>query len=220
MGVLLFNYLIWSKCLGPGARRCAILSWSRLTDLTQPFLRFSSLVVSVSDRIKTIVYLKFRFDQSCALYYILIPIATPVSWDGPSILCAEILTRIYSDIQAFLFAVDIVLAYRSLCLYRLNRRLVTINVTFFCVAVASTAAIVGYSFSKFGVVATPRFITGCWATMPSTIYMTTVPRAYYELFRYLQTSKLTRSLGWSIDFRALALLFGRLQAHNLHERSG
>lgn len=98
----------------------------------------------------------------CALYYILIPIATP----------------------AFLFAVDIVLAYRSLCLYRLNRRLVTINVTFFCVAVANTAAIVGYSFSNFGVVATPRFITGCWATMPSTIYMTTVPPLIFELWLF------------------------------------
>ncbi|KIO24477.1 hypothetical protein M407DRAFT_26091 [Tulasnella calospora MUT 4182] len=100
--------------------------------------------------------------DSCALYYVLLPIGTP----------------------AFLFVVDVVLAYRSLCLYRLNRRLVTINVAFFCIAVASTAAIAGYSFSKFGVVATPRFITGCWATMPSTIYMTTVPPLIFELWLF------------------------------------
>ncbi|KAG9045248.1 hypothetical protein FS837_006756 [Tulasnella sp. UAMH 9824] len=98
----------------------------------------------------------------CAVYYVLLPIGTP----------------------AFLFVVDVVLAYRTLCLYRLNRRLVMINISFFCLAVASTAAIVGYSFSKFGVVATPRFITGCWATMPPTVYMTTVPLLVFELWLF------------------------------------
>ncbi|KAG8987219.1 hypothetical protein FRB90_003530, partial [Tulasnella sp. 427] len=81
-------------------------------------------------------------------------------------------------------AVDVILAYRTLCLYRLNRRLVMVNVTFFGLAVASTAAIVGYSFTQFSVVATPRFITGCWATMPPTIYMTTVPPLIFELWLF------------------------------------
>ncbi|KAG8952046.1 hypothetical protein FRC04_005379 [Tulasnella sp. 424] len=84
-----------------------------------------------------------------------------------------------------LLIVDTVLAYRMLCLYEMDYRLLVANIVLFSFGAASTAVIIGFCLSGFRVVATPRYLTGCWVTAGSSIFMALIPALAFELWLFV-----------------------------------
>ncbi|KAG8889408.1 hypothetical protein FRB98_004501 [Tulasnella sp. 332] len=84
---------------------------------------------------------------------------------------------------SLLYAVDLLLAYRALCLYRMNRKLVIFTITFFLSCVMSTIVIVAVAFfQSFRVVATPPYLTGCFSLLDSLLSAMAVPSLVFELW--------------------------------------
>lgn len=77
--------------------------------------------------------------------------------------------------KALLYAVDLLLAYRALCLYRMNRRLVIFNVILFCLCAATSAVLLGLAYSNFKAVDTPKYLYGCWSLVGSFVALSHFP---------------------------------------------
>ncbi|KAG8897321.1 hypothetical protein FRC00_004477 [Tulasnella sp. 408] len=87
--------------------------------------------------------------------------------------------------HAFLYAADVLLAYRALCLWRMNRVLVIFNVVIFLLSVIASAAFAGISISQFNVVATPKYLTGCWTSIPDYNFVAPVPGLLFEFWIFV-----------------------------------
>lgn len=133
--------------------------------------------------------------------------------------------------QALLYAVDVLLAYRALCLYRMSRKMVIFNLVFFILCILSTAVIIAIAF-KTGLKAipTPEYLTGCWSLLGGLISLMAVPGLIFELwlfgmvvFKVVQFSHelgrgsrynlvrilLMDSMSWFVMCVAICLIFGR-----------
>ncbi|KIO21284.1 hypothetical protein M407DRAFT_29110, partial [Tulasnella calospora MUT 4182] len=107
----------------------------------------------------------------CKAYYALLPIGTLV----------------------FLYAADVLLAYRALCLWRMNRVLVIFNVVVFLLSVIASAVFAGLSISQFNVVPTPRFLTGCWTSIPDYNFVAPVPGSFVPTHEQYSDQKTSRA---------------------------
>ncbi|KAG9018969.1 hypothetical protein FRB90_007733 [Tulasnella sp. 427] len=67
----------------------------------------------------------------------------------------------------------------------MDHRLLIINVTVFLTGIAATLAIVGYSFPRFDVVPTPKYVSGCWFTSGSFVFMAFIPPLVFELWLFV-----------------------------------
>ncbi|KAG8903109.1 hypothetical protein FRB99_003743 [Tulasnella sp. 403] len=155
----------------------AVLAWDWATHITEEieyiwqkdwrmagkplylFLRYGGIAFQIYDFVQMVGIWDKQF---CAIYFIVNPIITPI----------------------FLFVVDIVLAYRTMCLFRMNRTLLIANIILYSICIIATITIAGYSFSQFSVIATPPYLNGCWTMMPDTISMTGFPLLSFELWLF------------------------------------
>lgn len=62
----------------------------------------------------------------------------------------------------------------------MNRVLVISNVVIFLLSVIASAVFAGMSISQFNVVATPKYLTGCWTSIPDYNFVAPVPGACSE----------------------------------------
>lgn len=53
--------------------------------------------------------------------------------------------------------------------------LVIANVVIFLLSVVASAVFAGLSISQFNVVATPKYLTGCWTSIPDYNFVAPVP---------------------------------------------
>ncbi|KAG8957760.1 hypothetical protein FRC03_009832 [Tulasnella sp. 419] len=79
---------------------------------------------------------------------------------------------------------DLLLAYRALCLFRMNRKLLWINVVAFVLCATSTVALFSISVPKYQNIPTPEFLTGCWSILPSYDFAALIPGLLYELWLF------------------------------------
>ncbi|KAG8882645.1 hypothetical protein FRB97_007991 [Tulasnella sp. 331] len=86
--------------------------------------------------------------------------------------------------QTLLYAMDLLLAYRVLCLYRMNRRLVFVNVIFFVMCALSTAALLVLAYINFKAVDTPKYMKGCWSLLSSFVSLSQFPGLIFELWLF------------------------------------
>lgn len=101
------------------------------------------------------------------------------------LLIASFLTRRITALQSLLYAVDILLAYRALCLYRMNRTLVILNIVFFLMCSATTATLLSMAYKEqFGVIPTPAYLTGCWSELGNLISASAIPGLIFELWLF------------------------------------
>ncbi|KAG8947636.1 hypothetical protein FRC04_010570 [Tulasnella sp. 424] len=136
------------------------------------FIRYAGFAYQVYDLIS-----QFGVWESvayCKVYYAFLPIGT----------------------LAFLYAADVLLAYRALCLWRMNRTLVIFNVVVFLISVIASTVFAAFSISQYNIVPTPRFLTGCWVSIPDYNFVAPVPGLLFEfwvfalvLFRAISFSK-------------------------------
>lgn len=110
--------------------------------------------------------------NSCQIYYIFLPIGTLVR--GLQFV-AHINKLTFACYQIFLYAADILLAYRALCLWRMNRTLLAISSALFVASVITSTVLVSLSISQFFVKATPPYLTGCFTTIPDYSFASPIP---------------------------------------------
>ncbi|KAG8893377.1 hypothetical protein FRC01_013626, partial [Tulasnella sp. 417] len=125
------------------------------------FLRYAGFAYQVYDLVSQ--FGVWENVPYCKAYYGLLPIGT----------------------LAFLYAADVLLAYRALCLWRMNRVLVIFNVVIFFLSVIASAVFAGISISQFNVVPTPRFLTGCWTSIPDYNFVAPVPGLLFEFWIFV-----------------------------------
>lgn len=70
---------------------------------------------------------------------------------------------------------DLLLAYRVLCLYRMNRKLVLINIILFIVCALSTSALLVLAYIDFKAINTPHYLKGCWSLLSSFVSISQFP---------------------------------------------
>lgn len=125
------------------------------------FLRYVGFAYQVYDLVSQ--FGEWKNIPYCKAYYALLPIGT----------------------LAFLYAADVLLAYRALCLWRMNRVLVIANVVIFLLSVVASAVFAGLSISQFNVVATPKYLTGCWTSIPDYNFVAPVPGLLFEFWIFV-----------------------------------
>ncbi|KAG8923569.1 hypothetical protein FRC02_011052, partial [Tulasnella sp. 418] len=79
---------------------------------------------------------------------------------------------------------DLVLAYRVLCLYRLNRKLLWINVVAFLLCATTSFIVICVAVPLYEVIATPEHLSGCWAINPAWDFAALGPGLLYELWLF------------------------------------
>ncbi|KAG9015524.1 hypothetical protein FRB94_000129 [Tulasnella sp. JGI-2019a] len=104
--------------------------------------------------------------ESCTTYYVLLPIFT----------------------ATLLYAMDLLLAYRALCLYRMSRKLVIFNIAFFTLCAFSTAILLGLAYSNFEAIDTPAHLKGCWSLISSFVTVSQFPGLIFELWLFAMVS--------------------------------
>lgn len=70
---------------------------------------------------------------------------------------------------------DFLLAYRAVCLYQFNRRLVIVNIIFFSTSVLISAALLILAYGGFHAIATPQYLSGCFSTVGTFASLALVP---------------------------------------------
>jgi hypothetical protein len=82
----------------------------------------------------------------------------------------------------FLYLVDILLAYRVVCLYHANRKLLIFNGIVLLCSALTTIIILSFSLPQYVTIATPAHLTGCWAKTPSFDFASCIPPIIFELW--------------------------------------
>ncbi|KAG9017662.1 hypothetical protein FRB90_000307, partial [Tulasnella sp. 427] len=105
------------------------------------------------------------------------------------------------DDEAFLYAVDLLLAYRALCLYRMKRNLVIANIILFTVSLIAWIVIIVTAYGGFKAIPTPRFLSGCWSSLGAFIFLSAIPGLLFELWLFILVGYrmlvYSKSVGWN-----------------------
>lgn len=140
------------------------------------FLRYGGIAFQLYDCIQLFGAWSAKF---CTIYYYILPIGT----------------------AAFLFAVDLLLAYRALCLYRMKRTLVFANVALFSFSVIAWTTLTVIAYGGFKAIPTPHFLTGCWSSLGAFIFLSIIPGLLFELWLFVLVGYrmflYSKSVGWN-----------------------
>ncbi|KAG9033389.1 hypothetical protein FRB95_014837 [Tulasnella sp. JGI-2019a] len=102
-----------------------------------------------------------------------------------ALLCEGYFYFIPFGTGSFLYAVDILLAYRALCLYRMNRRLLIFTSAFFIICFLTTVTLLIMAYEQqVGVIPTPVYLTSCWSTLGNLISMCAIPGLVFEVWLF------------------------------------
>ncbi|KAG8890477.1 hypothetical protein FRB98_007824 [Tulasnella sp. 332] len=117
--------------------------------------------------------------QFCRVYYDLLPLGTLV----------------------FLYAADVLLAYRVLCIYRMNQVLLIFNCCIFAASVITSVALASFTVSSLGLVSSTPHLTGCWTGDASAYsFFTPLPGLLFETWIFglvlLKIINYSRNQGW------------------------
>lgn len=154
--------------------------WKRRSRLTgKPlylFLRYGGIAFQLYDCIQLFAAWSAQF---CTTYYYILPIGT----------------------AAFLYAVDLLLAYRALCLYRMNRKLVFANIVLFSFSVIAWTIFTVVAYGGFRAIPTPDFLTGCWSSLGAFIFLSAIPGLLFELWLFILVGYrmlvYSKAVGWN-----------------------
>lgn len=110
-------------------------------------------------------------------------------------------------LKMLVYIVDLLLGYRALCLFQMERKLVIGNIVFFLSSVVVCVTLLVLAYGGFQAYRTPRYLSGCYSTVGS-----------FSLLAFLPSKCFTSVLGVAMvliglhvrpRFRALVVYFGR-----------
>ncbi|KAG9015521.1 hypothetical protein FRB94_000126 [Tulasnella sp. JGI-2019a] len=114
--------------------------------------------------------------------------------------------RVYFDLLplgtlAFLYAADILLAYRVLCIYRMNRALVITNCCIFVLCATTSIILAILTLSSLPLRPSSLYLTGCWSKDPSVgSFFVPLPGLLFEAWIFglvlVKVITYSRKRGW------------------------
>ncbi|KAG8903110.1 hypothetical protein FRB99_003744 [Tulasnella sp. 403] len=124
------------------------------------FIRYAGTAFQLYDLISCL----FRWEgiQYCRVHVALLPVGTLV----------------------FLYAADLLLAYRALCLWRMKPSLLAISSAIFLLSFIFSMVTLVISISHFIYVPTPEYLTGCWVWSPDYYFLSPLPGLAFEFWLF------------------------------------
>lgn len=140
------------------------------------FIRYSGMAFQAFDCAQLFGIWGAKF---CTAYYFFLPVSTAL----------------------LIYAVDMLLAYRALCLYRLKRPLVLLTCALFVLSVLAWAILSFMAYGGFKAIPTPRYLTGCWSLMGGFIFFSLLPAMLFEFWLFVlvvyRVLSWSQAIGWS-----------------------
>lgn len=74
-----------------------------------------------------------------------------------------------------LYTADVLLSYRALCLWRMNRTLLIINCIIFVVCSLASTTLIGFAIAHFTIYPTLKDATGCYSSDTAYYFVAPIP---------------------------------------------